>query len=97
MTQGGEGTDFFDNDQRGPLLSRSRSSEESLLRRKDNHEVKLSDEDDNSDSEDEGHEDVGRSSYKTPTSERFKLGSMSVFYSKGVFPTSLGMINSDNE
>lgn len=73
------------NDKSGPMLF-SHSSNESLLRKKDGHMFYEEAEDF---SDDENEEQM---KYKTPASEKLKLESMSVFYSKGLYPTSLGMV-----
>jgi hypothetical protein len=71
----------------------SRSSNESLLRKKNTGGPG----DMYADDEDSEEDDMDREDYKTPASEKLKLESMSVFYSKGLYPTSLGLVQSDNE
>jgi hypothetical protein len=68
----------------------SQSSDEELVRKRGNLNVNLTDEDEE-ESEQDG--EMERMSFKTPVSERLKLESMSVFYSKGLYPISLGMIH----
>lgn len=80
--QGGAALDLLDNDQIGPLLSQ-RSGDLNLRKRED---VSFSSDDDDSDGY--GHE---RQSFKTPVSDRIRLESTSVFYSKSVYPLSLGI------
>lgn len=68
----------------------SQSSNESLLIKKDKNNTHMFAEDDDDYEEEDEYEN-----YKTPISEKLKLESMSVFYSKGLYPTSLGMVQGD--
>jgi hypothetical protein len=59
-----------------------------MLKKRKNMDLSfLSDNDD----EDREDDDDDNRSFKTPVSERLKLESMSIFYSKSVYPTSLGI------
>jgi hypothetical protein len=83
--------ELLDNDQRGPLLSQS--SDESLLRKRKDLNLSFLSDDDDVDNYDSSDED--KQSYRTPVSERLKLESMSVFYSKHIFPVSLGRVQDE--
>lgn len=85
--QGGAALDILDNDQIGPLLSHI--SDESMLRkRKDIASLSSNEDEDN----DYGNEKL---SFKTPVSDRIRLESTSVLYSKSMYPLSLGIHDED--
>lgn len=74
----------MDNDQIGPLLSQRNNDVHLNL----NQRKEVADFSSGDDSYDYGEE---RQSFKTPVSERIRLESTSVFYSKSVYPISLGI------
>eukprot|EP00347_Sterkiella_histriomuscorum_P017387 403349579 len=88
QNQGGAALEYIDNDQIGPLLSHQ--SEESMLRqRKEIKGISTSSDDEDDDMYmDYGNENM---SLKTPVSDRIKLESTSVLYSKSMYPLSLGI------
>lgn len=45
---------------------------------------------------DDDSDDVDMASVRTPLSERLRLESISVFYSKSIYPTSLGLYYDDD-
>lgn len=78
--------EHMENDQKGPLLQSDSEDDEPIRKRKNVDLSYLSDRDQEDDSD-----DVDRASSRTPLSERLRLESISVFYSKSLYPTSLGL------
>ncbi|CDW89605.1 major facilitator superfamily protein [Stylonychia lemnae] len=89
LSQGGAALDILDNDQIGPLLSKQ-SDDESVMRSR-RKVASISSVGEDSDDE-YGTE---KRSFKTPVSDRIKLESTSVLYSKSVYPLSLGIHEED--
>lgn len=82
-------TELVDNDQRGPLLTDS-SEDDQELRKRDNINISFNA------SEYEDDDDADKRSLRA-MSERLKLESISVLYSKSFYPTSLGIFAEDEE
>jgi hypothetical protein len=89
MMQSGA-AELIDNDKGGPLLTSS-SDEDEIVRKKKNVDLSMLSQ---NQSDDEKSEVSDRRSIKS-LSDRLKLESMSVFYSKTMYPISLGLIADD--
>jgi hypothetical protein len=89
MMQSGA-AELIDNDKGGPLLTSS-SDEDEIVRKKKNVDLSMLSQ---NQSDDEKSEVSDRRSIKS-LSDRLKLESMSAFYSKTMYPISLGLIADD--